>query len=188
MDSWNMLLQIILLLLACLLAGSLMAYLKQSPLVGYLFAGMIMGGPGSMAIVKAEQQIESIAELGVALLLFSLGLEFSWKRVMGLGKSTLLCGAAQVVVTLLIVAIWTLYVQTPTDWRPSISVMEAESLGSLISIFLCAGLLDPEMRHGANEIVFSKPHRVIVLLATRLALAMALLSLVIAALLVANRY
>ena len=105
MDSWNMLLQIILLLLACLLAGSLMAYLKQSPLVGYLLAGMVMGGPGSMAIVKAEQHIESIAELGVALLLFSLGLEFSWKRVMGLGKSTLLCGATQVVVTLLAAAI-----------------------------------------------------------------------------------
>ena len=78
MDSWNMLLQIILLLLACLLAGSLMSALKQSPLVGYLLAGMVMGGPGSFAIVKAEQQIESIAELGVALLLFSLGLEFSW--------------------------------------------------------------------------------------------------------------
>ena len=59
MDSWNMLLQIILLLLACLLAGSLMAYLKQSPLVGYLLAGMVMGGPGSMAIVKAEQHIST---------------------------------------------------------------------------------------------------------------------------------
>ncbi len=105
MDSWNMLLQIILLLLACLLAGSLMAYLKQSPLVGYLLAGMVMGGPGSMALVTAEQQIESIAELGVALLLFSLGLEFSWKRVMGLGKSTLLCGVTQVVVTLFVVSI-----------------------------------------------------------------------------------
>ena len=55
MDSWNMLLQIILLLLACLLAGSLMSALKQSPLVGYLLAGMVMGGPGSLAIVKAEQ-------------------------------------------------------------------------------------------------------------------------------------
>ncbi len=46
MDSWAMLLQIILLLLPCLLAGSLMAYLKQSPIVGYLLAGMVMGGPG----------------------------------------------------------------------------------------------------------------------------------------------
>lgn len=105
MDSWTMLLQIILLLLACLLGGSLMAYLKQSPIVGYLLAGMVMGGPGSMAIVKAEQQIESIAELGVALLLFSLGLEFSWRRVMGLGKATLLCGAVQVVLTLVVAAI-----------------------------------------------------------------------------------
>jgi CPA2 family monovalent cation:H+ antiporter-2 len=105
MDSWNMLLQIILLLLACLLAGSLMAYLKQSPIVGYLLAGMVMGGPGSMALVQAKPQIESIAELGVALLLFSLGLEFSWKRVLSLGKMTLLCGAAQVVLTLLVVAI-----------------------------------------------------------------------------------
>lgn len=105
MDSWNMLLQIILLLLACLLAGSLMSALKQSPLVGYLLAGMVMGGPGSFAIVKAEQQIESIAELGVALLLFSLGLEFSWKRVIGLGKSTLLCGVAQVVTTLVLGAL-----------------------------------------------------------------------------------
>jgi len=100
-----MLLQIIILLLACLLAGSLMAWLKQSPLVGYLMAGMFMGGPGSLAIIKGEQHIESIAELGVALLLFSLGLEFSWKRVIGFGKTTLLSGAAQVVVTLLLTAL-----------------------------------------------------------------------------------
>ena len=105
MESWDMLLEIIILLLACLLAGSLMAWLKQSPLVGYLVAGMVMGGPGSLAIVKGEQHIESIAELGVALLLFSLGLEFSWNRVMGFGRTTLLSGVAQVVVTLLLTAL-----------------------------------------------------------------------------------
>lgn len=104
MESWDMLLQVILLLLACLVAGGIMAWLKQSPLVGYLIAGMIIGGPGSLSLVKAEEQIEAIAELGVALLLFSLGLEFSWQRVIGLGTRTLLSGAAQVVVTLLIAA------------------------------------------------------------------------------------
>lgn len=104
MESWDMLLQVILLLLACLVAGGIMAWLKQSPLVGYLIAGMVIGGPGSLSLVKAEEQIEAIAELGVALLLFSLGLEFSWQRVIGLGTRTLLSGAAQVVVTLLIAA------------------------------------------------------------------------------------
>jgi CPA2 family monovalent cation:H+ antiporter-2 len=102
MESWNILLQIILLLLACLIAGSIMAWFRQSPLVGYLLAGMLIGGPGSLAIVHADNGIEAIAELGVALLLFSLGLEFSWNRVMGLGKRLLLTGAAQVVVTLLL--------------------------------------------------------------------------------------
>ena len=97
METWDMLLEIIILLLGCLMAGSLMAWLKQSPLVGYLLAGMVLGGPGSFGIVKGEEHIESIAELGVALLLFSLGLEFSWKRVVGFGKTTLLAGAAQVV-------------------------------------------------------------------------------------------
>jgi CPA2 family monovalent cation:H+ antiporter-2 len=105
METWDMLLHIILLLLGCLLAGGLMAWLKQSPLVGYLLAGMVLGGPGSLAVVKGEAHIESIAELGVALLLFSLGLEFSWKRVVGFGKTTLLAGAAQVVVTLLMGAL-----------------------------------------------------------------------------------
>lgn len=104
MESWNILLQIILLLLACLIAGSIMAWFRQSPLVGYLLAGMLIGGPGSLAIVRADNGIEAIAELGVALLLFSLGLEFSWNRVMGLGKRLLLTGAAQVLVTLLLAA------------------------------------------------------------------------------------
>ena len=105
METWDMLLEIIILLLGCLMAGSLMAWLKQSPLVGYLLAGMVLGGPGSFGIVKGEEHIESIAELGVALLLFSLGLEFSWKRVVGFGKTTLLAGAAQVVGTLLLSAL-----------------------------------------------------------------------------------
>lgn len=106
MDSWGMLLQIMLLLSACLLAGSVMAWLGQSPLAGYLLAGMVMGAPGSGALVRSEGQIESIAELGVALLLFSLGLEFSWNRILGLGRTTLFCGVVQVLLTLLLAALF----------------------------------------------------------------------------------
>ena len=72
----------------------------QSPLVGYLLAGMLLGGPGSLGLVPSEADIETIAELGVSLLLFSLGLEFSVKRLRGLGKRPLLGGILQVIVTL----------------------------------------------------------------------------------------
>ena len=100
MDTWDLLLQIVLLLLACFVAGSLMAMVRQSPLVGFLLAGMVVGGHGSLEVVKAESAIEGIAELGVAMLLFSLGLEFSWSRVLGLGKLNLLCGVLQVLLTM----------------------------------------------------------------------------------------
>lgn len=99
MDPWSLLLELVVLLAACLVAGGVCSALKQNPLVGYLLAGMLLGGPGSLHVVRAESHIEAIAELGVALLLFSLGLEFSWTRLKGLGSKTLAAGAVQVVAT-----------------------------------------------------------------------------------------
>ena len=53
------------------LLGFAAAAVRLPPLVGYLIAGMLLGGPGSVQIVRSEHDIEAIAELGVALLLFS---------------------------------------------------------------------------------------------------------------------
>lgn len=102
MDLWGILTDIVLLLTVCLLFGGLASRFGQSPMVGYLLAGMMLGGPGSIHLVHSEQQIEAIAKLGVALLLFSLGLEFSVERLRKLGVKPLLGGAAQVVLTILL--------------------------------------------------------------------------------------
>lgn len=99
MDLWTLLLDVVLLLTACLLFGGVAARLKQSPLIGYLLAGMLIGGPGSAKLLAHEPEVEVIAELGVSLLLFSLGLEFSWRRLKGLGARLLSAGALQIVVT-----------------------------------------------------------------------------------------
>ena len=74
--------------------------LGQSPIVGYLLAGMVLGGPGSLHAVRSQSEIEAIAELGVALLLFSLGLEFSINRLKQLGAKPLLGGAVQILLTI----------------------------------------------------------------------------------------
>ena len=100
MDGWRLVFEIVVLLAACLAGGSLLARLGQSPLVGYLLVGMVLGGPGSVGLVTSARDIEAIAELGVALLLFGLGLEFSWGRLKQLGRSTLLAGWVQVGATL----------------------------------------------------------------------------------------
>jgi len=100
MDIWILLSDVVLLLSACLVFGGIFSRLGQSPLVGYLLAGMFLGGPGSLHLVQAEHEIENIAELGVSLLLFSLGLEFSITRLRSLGPVPLIGGVLQVVLSL----------------------------------------------------------------------------------------
>ncbi|NKB72464.1 MAG: hypothetical protein GKR89_35760 [Candidatus Latescibacteria bacterium] len=81
MDPWIILGDIVILLAVCLLLGGVFSWFKQSPLVGYLVAGMLLGGSGSLHAMQSQREIEAIAELGVTLLLFSLGLEFSLERL-----------------------------------------------------------------------------------------------------------
>ncbi|MAT16219.1 MAG: sodium:proton exchanger [Planctomyces sp.] len=99
MDVWHLLIDIVIILGASLLLGGICLRLGQSPLIGYLLAGMVLGGPGSIKLIYPSHEMDSIAELGVSLLLFGLGLEFSWPRLMSLGKKTLFSGFLQVIVT-----------------------------------------------------------------------------------------
>jgi CPA2 family monovalent cation:H+ antiporter-2 len=63
------------------LIGGLIAHsLNQSPLVGYLLAGMIVG-PFTPGLVLERAQIGALAEVGVIFLMFALGVEFSLKEL-----------------------------------------------------------------------------------------------------------
>lgn len=85
------------LLAASLLPVGLLSRFDQSPLVGYLKAGMLLGDPGSLNFVGSEEEIEAISESGVALLLFSLRLEFCIERLKKLGVRLLLGGVLPIV-------------------------------------------------------------------------------------------
>ena len=126
MDVWKVLLDIVLLLAGALLLGAVCSRFGQSPLVGYLLAGMLLGGPGSVQLVKEGREIDAVAELGVSLLLFSLGLEFSWARLMELGQRRLISGAVQVAATAVIGALLAVIV--------GVGVKEAIAVGMMIAL------------------------------------------------------
>ena len=86
MEPWSMLLDVLILLAMATLLGILSERLGQSALLGYLLSGTLVG-PSVLNLVSNREEIISIAELGVALLLFTIGLEFSWKRMRQLGAS-----------------------------------------------------------------------------------------------------
>ena len=70
---------IILLVLAAFFCGLLMQRLRQPLILGYILAGVILGPHTGGLTITEVHDIERLAEIGVALLLFALGLEFSHK-------------------------------------------------------------------------------------------------------------
>lgn len=95
---WDALLDVLLLVLAAFVLGTICEHFRQSAILGYLAAGTILG-PHALGVVDDSEGVHGLAELGVALLLFSIGLDFSWSRLRSLGTSALLGGMLQVGLT-----------------------------------------------------------------------------------------
>src|SRR5262245_61169997 len=68
-------------LVAALLGGWAAQRLGQPLLLGYLVAGVLVGPYTGGVTVREIHDIELLAEIGVALLLFALGLEFSFAKL-----------------------------------------------------------------------------------------------------------
>jgi len=72
--------------------------IKIPTAVGYLMTGII-AGPHLLSIIHAEHDIELLAEIGVILLLFTIGMEFSLKHLLKIRRIVFLGGLIQVLVT-----------------------------------------------------------------------------------------
>ncbi|MFH1924872.1 MAG: cation:proton antiporter, partial [Chloroflexota bacterium] len=86
-------------LLAAALVGGMVAHrLRQPVILGYLVIGVAVG-PHALGLVDDLELIEAVATIGVALLMFTLGLEVSIAQLREVGKVGLWGGVAQVLVT-----------------------------------------------------------------------------------------
>ncbi len=80
--------------------GGLTAYLLRQPiLLGYLVAGAAIG-PGFLGVVSNYENIETISEIGLALLLFIVGLEMNLPKLLASGRQVLVAGVVQVALCL----------------------------------------------------------------------------------------
>jgi CPA2 family monovalent cation:H+ antiporter-2 len=86
--------------------------LRQSPIVGYLVTGMLVG-PNGFGWVPNSAEVEVLAEVGVMLLLFSLGLEFSLKKLARMSSVVLGTGSLQVSLSILGTLVLTLPLAIP---------------------------------------------------------------------------
>ena len=83
---------------AGVIASLLMAALRLPAVTGLLLAGAICG-PFGLMLVEDKETIDTLAEVGVVLLLFTIGLEFPLSRFLRIGKPLLIGGTLQVGLT-----------------------------------------------------------------------------------------
>jgi CPA2 family monovalent cation:H+ antiporter-2 len=90
--------------------GGLVVYalraIKLPPIVGLLVAGAAMG-PHGFSLVEDSHRVEVLAEVGVVLLLFTVGLEFSLGQLLSMWRMLVFGGGGQVVGCIVVVALAT---------------------------------------------------------------------------------
>jgi monovalent cation:proton antiporter-2 (CPA2) family protein len=97
-DEIDLLLLPLVLLAAAVVSVPIARLLRLSPIVAYLTAGVAIG-PFGIALFREPQTILTVAELGVVLLLFLIGLELEFARLVALRRAIFGLGAAQLVLT-----------------------------------------------------------------------------------------
>jgi CPA2 family monovalent cation:H+ antiporter-2 len=75
--------------------------LKVPVVVGFLATG-ILAGPHGLRLIHEVEQIEVLAEIGVVLLLFAIGIEFSFEKLLQIKRAALVGGPLQVAVTFIV--------------------------------------------------------------------------------------
>jgi Kef-type K+ transport system, predicted NAD-binding component len=84
-----------------LIVGLLFNPLRIPPLVGFILTGIIVG-PNGLGIVQSVEEVNILAEIGIVLLLFTIGLEFSFAHLWQIRKMLLVSGSIQVFLTFLV--------------------------------------------------------------------------------------
>ncbi len=73
--------------------------LRIPAIVGFLLTGLLVG-PHGLGLITAVREVEVLAEIGVVMLLFTIGVEFSLKDLIRIKRAVLMGGSFQVLLTL----------------------------------------------------------------------------------------
>ncbi|HEX8637402.1 MAG TPA: cation:proton antiporter [Pyrinomonadaceae bacterium] len=105
-------------IVALIVAGAIIAYvsfrLKLVPIVGFLIAGVLIG-PNALGLVRDQEIVDATAEIGVILLLFTIGIEFSLEKLARIQR--LIFGGGSLQVGLSTLAVMGLLMLFGVDWR-----------------------------------------------------------------------
>lgn len=90
--------QIAIILAIAAAVGGLATLLRQPLVVAYIVVGVIVG-PAALGLIEGSEQVSLLAQVGIAILLFLVGLKLDLHLIKSIGKVALLTGLGQVIFT-----------------------------------------------------------------------------------------
>lgn len=120
------------------------------PLLGFVLAGVLVG-PAGLGLIAVPENIEILTELGVALLLFAVGLELSLSQVRDWAHLVFVGGAVQVAGTIAVVALGALAFGVPAPYALFYGALGAMSSTAIVAKTL-ADRDELETPHGQASI------------------------------------
>lgn len=100
---------------------------KVPTIIGFLFTGAL-AGPYGLSLVQASTTVEVLSEIGVILLLFVIGMEFSLKSLMAIKKAVFIGGSLQVFITIAVSSLASYFLGF--DWNVAVFIGFLISLSS----------------------------------------------------------
>lgn len=143
-EDFRLIVDLVLVLAVAAGGGLLAALLRQPVLLGYLLGGMVVG-PAGLGLIKELIQVETLAQFGVAFLLFALGVEFSFAELKKVQVISLGGGGLQIALTILVTALVSLLV----GWVNSPA--QGVFLGAILSLSSTAVVLKCLMERNETE-------------------------------------
>jgi monovalent cation:H+ antiporter-2, CPA2 family len=135
-EDFRLILDLVTVLGVAAVGGLLAALLKQPPLLGYLVAGILVG-PAGLGWIKEVIQVETLAQFGVAFLLFALGVKFSLSELKTVKGISLGGGSLQIVLTIAVTAFIAIGVGWVTSTPQGIFLGAVLSLSSTAVVLKC---------------------------------------------------
>lgn len=89
---------IVVLMLASIVIAIVFQRIGIPTIVGFLVTGVLIG-PYGLRLVTEVDSVELLAQIGIVLLLFTIGMEFSLTKVMKIGRDTIFIGGLQIIIT-----------------------------------------------------------------------------------------
>jgi CPA2 family monovalent cation:H+ antiporter-2 len=126
--------------------------LKLPVVLGYLLAGLIVGPHISVPLVADGAIVESLAELGIVLVMFSLGLEFSLRKLARVGGAALLIAVIQVSAMC-----WLGYITARQfGWSPTEAVFTGAALSISSTTIIAKAFAEHRAAPALRQLVFAE--------------------------------